>query len=276
MDSITNVPKYECLLFDMDDTLYPLSAGINLACRKNIQDYMRECLKIEESKVPQMCVDLYKEHGTTMAGLKVLGYEVDNDEYHSYAHGRLPYDTLKPDPALRNLLHSMPQRKIIFTNADEAHVAKVLSKLGLEDCFEEIICFETLNPSTQLNTEDGKNNDKENSKEHGFFSESDSESDEPKNRVLCKPTVKAMKAAIKIANADPKRTLFFDDSVRNIAAGKEAGLKTVLVGSSVLVPGADIALGSIHNIREAIPEVWEDEGKQDQTLPTAVETVVRA
>jgi len=34
-------------------------------------DYMLHHLKIEESEVPQMCVDLYKEHGTTMAGLKV-------------------------------------------------------------------------------------------------------------------------------------------------------------------------------------------------------------
>jgi putative hydrolase of the HAD superfamily/pyrimidine and pyridine-specific 5'-nucleotidase len=28
-------------------------------------------LHIEESQVPKMCLDLYKEHGTTMAGLKV-------------------------------------------------------------------------------------------------------------------------------------------------------------------------------------------------------------
>jgi len=32
---------------------------------------MQHHLKIEESKVLQMCVDLYKEYGTTMAGLKV-------------------------------------------------------------------------------------------------------------------------------------------------------------------------------------------------------------
>ena len=36
--------------------------------------------------------------------------------------------------------------KQIFTNADKVHAVKVLNKLGLEDCFEGIICFETLNP----------------------------------------------------------------------------------------------------------------------------------
>ncbi|ONK63014.1 uncharacterized protein A4U43_C07F10490 [Asparagus officinalis] len=267
MDPVTTQAKYECLLFDMDDTLYPLSSGVNLACRKNIQDYMLHHLKIEESKVPQMCVDLYKEHGTTMAGLKALGFEFDDDEFHAYAHGRLPYDSLKPDPVLKNLLLSMPQRKIIFTNADKAHAVKVLSRLGIEDCFEGIICFETLNQPTLLNNKDDKENGSvpENPNNHGFFSGSDSETDDvtdcdgasntkSKVRILCKPSLEAMKAAIKIANIDPKKT----------------------VGSSVHVPGADIALESIHNIKEAIPEIWEGEHQHDATLLSAVETVVLA
>jgi hypothetical protein len=35
-----------------------------------IADYMLHKLQIEESQVPKMCLDLYKEYGTTMAGLK--------------------------------------------------------------------------------------------------------------------------------------------------------------------------------------------------------------
>ncbi|KAJ6808666.1 uncharacterized protein M6B38_165005 [Iris pallida] len=280
MDSVTSTgAKYDCLLFDMDDTLYPLSTGLNLACRKNIIDFMLHHLKIEESKVPEMCVELYKEYGTTMAGLKALGFEFDNDEYHAYAHGRLPYDTLKPDPVLKNLLLSMPQRKIIFTNADEAHVVRVLEKLGLEDCFDGVICFETLNPSFAPIDEDNKNAaDPRAPDEHGFFSESESDTDaaESKATILCKPSVEAMKAAIRIANVDPKKTIFFDDSARNIAAGKAAGLNTVFVGSSIHVPGADIALESIHNIKEALPEIWEDGDQVDPVIPSAVETTVRA
>lgn len=51
------------------------------------------------------------------------------------------------------------------------------------------------------------------------------------------------------------------------------------VGSSVFVPGADHALRSIHNIREALPEIWEgQEGEQlEQVIQsTAVEAVVLA
>lgn len=39
----------------------------------------------------------------------------------------------------------------IFSNANDAHVAKVLNILGLEDCFEEIITFESLNPKHNSN-----------------------------------------------------------------------------------------------------------------------------
>lgn len=37
----------------------------------NFLEYMLHHLNIEESEVPKMCLDLYREYGTTMAGLKV-------------------------------------------------------------------------------------------------------------------------------------------------------------------------------------------------------------
>ena len=109
--------------------------------------------------------------------------------------------------------------------------------------------------------------------------------------------------------------VFFDDSARNIAAGKAAGFHTVVVsflslqfcsalqmehqylpnsrrlmnavcadgtmqvGSSSLVPGADVALESIHNIREALPELWvEADGEHVGAVlrAAAVETTVLA
>lgn len=50
------------------------------------------------------------------------------------------------------------------------------------------------------------------------------------------------------------------------------------VGASELVAGADYALSSIHNIKEAIPEIWEAEAEQLQQViqPTSVGTAVRA
>ena len=51
------------------------------------------------------------------------------------------------------------------------------------------------------------------------------------------------------------------------------------VGRSELVPGADHALESIHNIKEALPEIWEGhDWSESDAVPAsvAVETAVVA
>ncbi|CAN6581255.1 unnamed protein product [Malus baccata var. baccata] len=284
--------KYDCLLFDLDDTLYPYSSGIATACRINIEDYMVEKLGIDRSIIPELGNLLYKNYGTTMAGLRAIGYDFDYDEYHSFVHGRLPYDNIKPDPVLRSLLLNLPYRKIIFTNADKIHAAKALSRLGLEDIFEGIICFETLNPihkNTVSDDEDdiefvGLSSTTSISSSSqifdiiGHFATPNPTSKLPKTPIVCKPSEDAIERALKIANINPQRTLFFEDSVRNIQAGKRVGLQTVLVGTSQRVKGADFALESIHNLREAIPELWEADRKSEvgYSGKVAVETSVTA
>ncbi|KAG6485906.1 hypothetical protein ZIOFF_054473 [Zingiber officinale] len=247
-------PKYDCLLFDLDDTLYPLSSGMAASCCKNIADYLVEELGIEESIVPELGNLLYKNYGTTMAGLRAIGYSFDYDDYH-----RLPYENLKPDPVLRQLLQGLSIRKLVFTNADKVHALEVLKRLGLEDCFEGIICFETVNPPSS-STPAAAASAAGVFDIVGHFARGPSVDgvELPKTPVLCKPSPEAMEQALRIANIDPHRTVFFDDSARNIQAGKRAGLHTVLVGTRHRVKGADYALESIHKMKEALPELWEE------------------
>ena len=69
-------------------------------------------LHIPKEDIPEMRYKFYMEHGTTMAGLVDAGYKLDYDDWHAYVHGRLPYeDLLKPDPKLREMLLSIPQKK---------------------------------------------------------------------------------------------------------------------------------------------------------------------
>lgn len=239
---------------------------------------MIEKLKIEDSKVPEMCVQLYKDYGTTMAGLRAIGYDFNYDDYHSYVHGRLPYEEkLRPDPVLRNLLHSLPIRKVIFSNANDAHVATVLKILGIEDCFERIISFESLNPTHGSNFSDGRE-DQESNVGSGVDFDASADPPLPKSPVICKPFENAFEEAFKIADINPKKTLFFDDSLRNLQTAKCMNLHTVLIGSSHRSTGVDYALESIHNIREALPELWEELEKVGvpYSRQAAIETTVRA
>ncbi|CAM8961207.1 unnamed protein product [Rhodiola kirilowii] len=286
MEQNSSNANYDCLTFDIDDTLYPYSSGLGAQITKNIEAYMIEKLGIQEEKAPELSLLLYHQYGTTLAGLRAIGYDFDYDDFHGYVHGRLPYgDLLKPDPVLRNLLLSLPIRKVAFTNADAAHASKVLGRLDLEDCFECVICFETLNPvpngsNASGNTSESVTGTLTESKEiFDIMGENVQISEYPKTPVVCKPFAEAFEQFFKMANINPQRTLFFDDSVRNIQAGKLVGLHTVLVGKSQKVKGADYALESIHNIREALPELWlalEKTEKVEYTEKVAVETSVRA
>ncbi|KAG6466293.1 hypothetical protein ZIOFF_075902 [Zingiber officinale] len=159
--------RYDCLLFDLDDTLYPLSSRIVDECRKNILGalaVMRNFLLV----------------------FQAIGHNFDYDDFHSFVHGRLPYETLKPDPVISQLLLSLPVRKVIFTNGDQAHAAKVLKKLDLEDCFATVICFETLNPPSSSSREDNSTNIFD---IIGYLSEPDPNVDLPKTSILCKPSM---------------------------------------------------------------------------------------
>ncbi|KAG4380903.1 hypothetical protein GLYMA_15G036600v4 [Glycine max] len=232
--------KYDCLLFE----------------------YMLQKLGIPEAKVPESCFSLYKTYGTTMAGLKAIGYDFDYDDFHAFIHGRLPYDMLKPDPVLRGILLSLPVPKIVFTNSDKVHASRVLHRLGLEDCFERVISFETLNSSN----EDGNEYKPSSTGIFDFYEyirRPDSDILLPRTPVVCKPFQDAFEKVFDMADIDPQRTLFFDDSLRNLQTGKSLGLHTVMVAASRRATGVDHALESIHNMKEAFPELWEANEKPE-------------
>ena len=102
----------------------------------------------------------------------------------------------------------------VFTNSDKAHTARVLSRLGLEDCFERIICFETLNPTNKENvpveeddTELGVPRSSIISGTNEYMSEPNDSSVLPRTPVICKPFEESFEEVFKIANINPQRTV---------------------------------------------------------------------
>lgn len=248
MERRCNSP-FDCLLFDLDDTLYSSKIGIAESCKRNIEDFLVEKCGFPAGKASDLRIELFRTYGSSLAGLRALGYDIDADDYHSFVHGSLPYESLKPDLRLRSVLQCIEQTKIIFTNSDRNHAKKVLERLGLEDCFDDIICFETLNPNI-------------------FRSKRPDEFP-----VVLKPSIDAIKIAIDFAGTDPRRTLFFDDNDRNMSAGKALGLRTALVGKVVKSKDADYVLESIVSLEKVIPEIWgaESDGKQSVVARTRSE-----
>lgn len=126
----------------------------------------------------------------------------------------------------------------MFTNSDRMHAKKALERLGIEEeCFQCIVCFETLNP-------------------HLFQNGNTS------TEVILKPSISAVEEALRVAGSNPYRTLFLDDSERNIAAGKALGLRTVLVGKRVKTKEADYLIDGMWSLKQMIPEIWGHKEKK--------------
>jgi putative hydrolase of the HAD superfamily len=140
------------------------------------------------------------EHGTTLAGL-MANHGVDPERYLDEVHD-VSLDALDPDPELRRALARLPGRRLVFTNGDERHAARVLDKLELGDLFEAIFHIAAAD-------------------------------------YVPKPhpaTFARMVAAHAVA---PSETCFFEDSEKNLAPAARLGMTTVLVGPHAGASTAD-------------------------------------
>ncbi|MEA3327015.1 MAG: pyrimidine 5'-nucleotidase [Chloroflexota bacterium] len=187
-----NLQHIHCLLFDLDDTLYPQNNGAWDMIRKRINHFMIEELHFPPEDVPQLRHRLWQQYGTTLRGLQTE-YTVDMDSFLDYVHDVPLEEVLQPNPPLVSLLQSLPQRKVVFTNANANHANHVLGLLGVTHLFESIIDIYAIAPH-------------------------------------CKPEIAAFKKALNLINEDPINCLLFDDSPGNLATASALGIATVSVG----------------------------------------------
>lgn len=208
----------DLFLFDLDDTLYPSSAGIWAAIRQRMEQYMRERLNLPAEKIPELRRQFFETYGTTMRGLQ-QHYALDVPEYLAYVHDVPVEDVLKPAPELRELLSMIPVRKIILTNADVNHANRVLKALEIQGCFDQIIDILQIAP-------------------------------------YCKPQTEAFQRALELAgNVDPCRCVLLEDSNRNLASAKSLGMTTLWVGHDQSDPVADYFLPDILALKHLLPRL---------------------
>jgi len=219
---------FSTLFFDLDDTLYPPSNGLWAAIRGRISSYMHEQLGISMDEVPLLRQHYLEAYGTALRGLQ-HHYPVDSEDYLAYVHDLPLEEYIHPNPALGDMLRSLPQKRWIFTNADDRHAYRVLNILGITDCFEGVIDVRRL----------------------GF---------------LNKPEIKAHHLALKIAGeSDPKRCVLLDDSWRNMAPAKSMGMTTVLVSPKAGNNNpeslkADYWMYDILDLPFTLPQIWSVPG----------------
>ena len=186
--------RFTTLFFDLDDTLYPNSTGLWKAIKERMNIYMHERMSIPKEQVPQLREQYFKMYGTTLRGLQAR-HHVDVDDYLAFVHDLPLQDYLTPNPTQREIIASLPSRKLIFTNADVNHARRVLAILQLDDLFDTIVDVNAVAP-------------------------------------YCKPMPESFAIAQELANEpDPRKCVMIDDLPRTTRAALEVGMPSILYGT---------------------------------------------
>jgi len=187
--------RFTTIFFDLDDTLYPASTGLWKAIKERMNTYMCERMGIPKDQVPVLREQYFKMYGTTLRGLQAR-HNVDVDDYLAFVHDLPLKDYLTPNPLQRQIIASLPSRKLIFTNADANHARRVLSALNLDDLFDTIVDVNAVAP-------------------------------------YCKPMPESFAIAQELADEpDPRKCVIIDDIPRTTRTALEVGMASILYGTN--------------------------------------------
>ena len=177
-------------VFDLDNTLYPHHSNLFSQIDVRMTAYVSELLSLPRDEARTLQKELYREYGTTLAGL-MQRHGIDPDDFLQKVHD-IDYSWLVPDPALGAAIRQLPGRKFIFTNGNRGHAERAARQLGILDHFDDIfdIVAAGLSP---------------------------------------KPTRQGYEKFAALHAVTGHETVMFEDLARNLVGPKALGMTTVLV-----------------------------------------------
>ncbi|WBW74147.1 pyrimidine 5'-nucleotidase [Schizosaccharomyces osmophilus] len=128
------------VFFDLDNCLYPKSYAIHDMMASRITAYFADKLGVPEDEAERLREIYYRHYGIAIRGL-VLHHQIDAVDYDKRVDQSLPLEkVVKRDDRLRDMLLELRKKyKLwIFTNAYVVHATRVLTLLGISDCFHGV------------------------------------------------------------------------------------------------------------------------------------------
>jgi len=205
------------LVFDLDNTLYGKEVGLWKIIDARIEDYVKDTLGADVETARNVRKGFLKIYGTTLKGL-MINHGVDPAHYLTYVHDLDVEDLVKRDDALRIVLNSLPCEKYVFTNASIDYATRVISSLGVGDCFQEILDIHFMD-------------------------------------FLAKPGLYPFRKLVSYLGVDAEKIVFFDDLVDNIKAARQLGIFSVLVSDEGKRNGADLVIRNVKELKPVLAKV---------------------
>jgi putative hydrolase of the HAD superfamily len=207
---------FRFLVCDLDETLYPRQAGLMQAIGVRINRYLIENLHLSPEQANELRKRYYQQHGTALRGLVVERPDVDPEDYLRFVHDIRLADYIGPNPALADMLRSIPLTKVIFTNATVEHAQNVLNVIGIADQFADII-------------------------------------DVRRVAYVSKPDPRAYETLLGILGARGEECILVEDAARNLHPGKGLGMTTILVDGTDCAE-VDYCVPGILDVRRVVAE----------------------
>lgn len=177
-------------LFDVDHTLYPYSEAVETEITSLIDAYLVEQMGLNAHEARVKRDEYYHMFGTTLAGL--LFYDdIKAQDYLTYKD-RFNLDILDRDEAGLEKIRLSNARMIAVTNSHKNHGVRVIEHLGLSEKFNKIYGIEDM----------------------GYWG---------------KPFKKSFDIVFEDSQIIPSETVFFEDTIRNLAYPKALGMTTILI-----------------------------------------------
>ncbi|MCK5736348.1 MAG: HAD hydrolase-like protein, partial [Spirochaetaceae bacterium] len=130
--------KAPFLFFDLDNTLYPPSAGVLQEMNRRIGFFCADYFGIDVVQANEMRRGKHHVYGTTLQWLRVCHGLKDPEPYIQAIHPVNITSFVKPNPALRSFISRISTDYILLTNSPMEHALRTLKALELDDLFPRI------------------------------------------------------------------------------------------------------------------------------------------
>lgn len=210
--------RYDAILFDLDNTLYPVTAGVNEALHERMNAFVQRVVGCDAATAAGLRRAYFLKHGTTLRGLQDE-YSFDVEDYLAFVHDLNLEGLVAADAELDALLTRVAARKVIFTNASSQHAERVLRQLGIARHFDRIFDIRFCD-------------------------------------FLPKPHPAAYRRILDELGVSAARTLLIEDTARNLPPARELGMATLLIGEAhPAAPPADMLAP---DVRTALRRLLDD------------------
>ncbi len=189
--------SFQNWIFDLDNTMYDINLGLFKKISNRITDFIMSKYSLDIDQAKKIQKDYYLKYGLTLRGL-IVEKKLEPEEFLDYVHD-VEHPELEKNDQLISKIRILEGKKIIFTNATSKHAKKILNILELEHDFDQIIDIKDL-------------------------------------EYIPKPDKRSYKKLLECLNLNKEnldKTIFFEDTVKNLIPAKKLGITTVWMKNSI-------------------------------------------